>query len=62
LLQRLKVGVRYLERFGFEGEPGLGEKALDEGRPILDTFEPALDDGGELPHVRGSEVARLLFI
>jgi len=34
--------------FGFEGEPGLGEEALDEGGPVLDALEPVLDDGGEL--------------
>jgi hypothetical protein len=31
-----------------EGELGLGEETLDERRPVLDTFEPVLDDRGEL--------------
>jgi hypothetical protein len=33
---------------GFEGEPGLGEEPVDEGGPVLDAFEPVLDDRGEL--------------
>jgi hypothetical protein len=30
-----------------EGEPGLGKETLDEGWPVLDTFEPVLDHRGE---------------
>src|SRR5215468_3525173 len=60
-LRKLKVRVRYLGRFGLEGEPGLGEEALDEGGPVLDALEPVLDDRGELAHVPDGEVAQAVF-
>ena len=41
-----------------EGEPGLGKETLDEGWPVLDTFEPVLDDRGELVHVGRGQVAQ----
>ena len=50
-----------LWRFGFEGEPGLGEEAVDEAGPVLDAFEPVLDDRGELVHVSSGEVAQAVL-
>jgi hypothetical protein len=45
----------------FEDEPGLGEEPVDELGPVLDALEPVLDDGGELVHVAGGEVAQAIL-
>ena len=42
---------------GFEGERGLGEESVDEGGPVLYSFEPVPDDGRELVDAAGREVA-----
>jgi hypothetical protein len=44
-----------------EGQSGLGEEPADEGGPVLDALEPALDDRGELVHVADSEVAQAVL-
>jgi len=44
-----------------EGEPVLGKETLDEGWPVLDTFEPVLDDRGDLVCVGGGHVAQAVF-
>jgi hypothetical protein len=46
----------------FEGEPGLGEESVDECGPVLDAFEPVLDDRGELVCVGGGQVPRPFFM
>jgi hypothetical protein len=48
VLQGLKAQGLGLRWFGFEAESGLGEESVDEGGPVLDAFEPVLDDRGEL--------------
>jgi hypothetical protein len=40
----------------------LGEEPVDQGGPVLDAFEPVLDDRGELVHVAGGEVAQAFFM
>jgi hypothetical protein len=40
----------------------LGEEAVDEGGPVLDAFEPVLDDRGELACVGGGQVAQAVFM
>jgi hypothetical protein len=45
----------------FEPQAGLGEEGVDEAGPVLDGFEPVLDDRGELVHVGGGQVAQAVF-
>lgn len=39
-------------------QAGLGEEGVDKGGPVMDAFEPVLDDRGELVHIGGGEVAQ----
>jgi hypothetical protein len=49
-----------LRRFGFAGEPGLGEEAVDEGGPVLDALSRFLTIAGEPVDVGSGEVAPAL--
>ncbi|MGI5185460.1 hypothetical protein ACQEVZ_55375 [Dactylosporangium sp. CA-152071] len=39
----------------------MGEEAVDQVGPVLDAFEPVLDDGMELPDAMDGEVADAAF-
>jgi hypothetical protein len=43
---------------GREVEPGAGEEAVEEARPVLHPFEPGLDQRGELGDVVFGQVGQ----
>jgi hypothetical protein len=37
-----------LRRYGIEGQPRMSEEGVGQVRPVLDTFEPVLNDRGQV--------------